>query len=149
TLALGGAPASLQMRSARVAGTINPPSNVPAPPPAQLAAGLTVLETITANGTGQGLCGNVTVASLAQIPAPQTLCTGGNSACATCPGSNTYTYCGAGLPVTASCNSLLDVLVGGCGLIPIAGNCIVQGVNATQPDVPAGATVQQLTLNAM
>src|SRR5262249_48676107 len=72
TLNLGGSTANLTMLHAHIAATINgnPPPNVPAPPPAALAAGLTVFQTITGNGTGQGLCGDITVASLAAIPVP-------------------------------------------------------------------------------
>lgn len=132
-LLLAGSPAILKMRSARVAGTLNgtPAPNVPAPPPAQLAAGLTVFQTITATGAAQGLCGNITVESLAQIPAPESLSMGGSTACGACPGSKQYTYCGANQPVGANCNSLLDVLVGGCKVVA----CFVTAINAQQPDV--------------
>jgi len=145
-LLLGGSPANLRMRSSRIAATLNgtPAPNVPLPPPAQLAAGLTVFQTITASGTGQGLCGNITVESLAQIPAPAALCAGGGTPCSTqCGGSKGYTYCGANMPVGPGCNSLLDTLVGGCKVIfPLC----IGAINAQQPDVPAGATVQPLTL---
>jgi cysteine-rich repeat protein len=148
TLNLGGSPALLTLLNAHIAGTVNgnPAPNVPAPPPAQLAAGLTVFQTITANGAGQGLCGNITVASLAQIPVPQAIAMGGTTACSACPNSHAYTYCGMGQPVSATCNSLLDVIVGGCGVVPVFGNCLGTAVNPTQPDVPSGATVQQLTV---
>ncbi len=143
---LGGSTANLRMRSARISATINgtPAPNVPAPPPAQLAAGLTVFQTITASGTGQGLCGNITVESLAQIPIPQSLAQGGSTACGNCTGSKTYTYCGEGQPVGPGCNSLLDSLVGGCKVVM----CFVTAINARQPDVPAttGGTVKTLTL---
>jgi cysteine-rich repeat protein len=147
TLLLGGSPALLEMRSARIAAAINanPPPNVPAPPPAQLASGLTVFQTFTGSGTGQGLCGNITVESLAQIPIPQTLAQGGQTACGSCGAtSHTYTYCGMGMPVGPNCNSLLDALVGGCQAVL----CLVTAINPSQPDVPAGTTVTPLSLGA-
>jgi cysteine-rich repeat protein len=142
-LLLGGSPALLEMRGAKIAATINgaPVPNVPAPPPSKLAAGLTVFQTMTGSGTGQGLCGNVTVESLASIPIPQTLA---SNCSAFCAGSHAYTACGAG-GVTASCNSLLDVLVGGCAAPLIL---CTNYVSPTQPDVPAGAAVTTLTLGA-
>lgn len=147
TLLLGGSPAVLRLRDAHVAATVNgmPAPDVPAPPPTKLAAGLTVFQTMTASGANQGLCGNITVTSLAQIPVPQAL-TMGATACAACAGSNKYTYCGVGKPVGPGCNSLLDVLVGGCKVF----SCLVPAVNAQQPDVPAtaGGTVSTLTLGA-
>jgi hypothetical protein len=149
SLLLGGSPAVLKMRSTHVAATINgnPPPNVPAPPPSQLAAGLTVFQTITGNGSGQGLCGNITVSSLAQIAVPAALAQGGSTACGACNGSHTYTACAAGqTPSNSNCNSLLDVLVGGCKVVL----CLGDAVNPTQPDVPAtsGGTVQTLSLGA-
>jgi cysteine-rich repeat protein len=135
------------MRSMRINATLDssPAPNVPAPPPSVLAAGLSVFQTITANGAGQGLCGNMTVDSLAQIPIPASLAQGGgNTACASsCGGSHAYTYCGAGMPVGPSCNSLLDAIVGGCKVIP---PICVAVINATQPDVPSGTTVTPLVL---
>jgi cysteine-rich repeat protein len=149
-LNLAGSPALMQMLNAHVAATIdgNPPPNVPAPPPAMLAAGLTVFQTITGNGMGQGLCGNVTVASLAQIPVPAALAGGGNTACLSCgTTSHTYTACTAGqTPGNSNCNSLLDVLVGGCEVLfcsPLS-----TAVNPTQPDAPSGAAVTPLALGA-
>jgi hypothetical protein len=130
TLNLGGSPALLTMKSAHIAGAVNttPAPNTPAPPPAKLAAGLSVFQTITANGAGQGLCGNITVASLAAIPLPQALTTG-MTAC-----SEGYKYCGMGMPVGMTCNSLLDALVGGCHILGV-----IAAINITQPDVPANA----------
>ena len=100
-LALGGSPAILQMNNARVFATLNgtPAPNVPAPPPGSLATGKTVFQTVTANGVGQGLCGNVTVESLASIPIPQQLTTGATACSGACGGSHAYTYCGMGNPV--------------------------------------------------
>ena len=59
------------------------------------------------------LCGNISAASLATVPIPTTLATGGSTAC-----SQGY----------ATTNSLLDVLVGGCTVV------IFSAINATQPD---------------
>ena len=146
SLNLGGSPALLKMRAAKMSATIASATDVPAPPPSQLASGLTVFETVTANGTGQGLCGNITVDSLAQIPAPSVLTTG-STACVSCNGYHTYTYCGANNPVSDSCNSLLDVLVGGCGIGDIFGACLVTAVNPEQPDVPASGSVKTLTFS--
>jgi cysteine-rich repeat protein len=147
TLLLGGSPAVLRLRDAHLAANVDaaPAPNVPAPPPAHLAPGLTVFQSITASGANQGLCGNITVASLAQIPVPQVLTTGA-SACSACAGSNQYVYCGMGKPVGPNCNSLLDVLVGGCKVL----NCLVPAINAAQPDVPAttGGTVTPLAVGA-
>jgi cysteine-rich repeat protein len=146
TLLLGGSPALLKMRSARVAGTLagTPAPNVPAPPPSQLASGLTVFQNITANGSGQGLCGNITVESLAQIPIPEALTTGLTACSANCSGSKKYTYCGANMPVGPSCNSLLDALVGGCK----AALCI-PAINAQQPDVAGtDGDIDMLSLGA-
>jgi cysteine-rich repeat protein len=131
TLVLGGVPALLQMRDARIRGVTSGTPNVPAPPPSALAPGLTVFPEFTANQTGQGLCGNITVDSLSKIPVPEALTTG-TSACGACSGSKKYTYCGANQPVGANCNSLLDALVGGCKVLA----CLVTAINATQPDVP-------------
>ena len=138
TLNLGGSPALLTMNAAHIAGTINgnPAPNVPAPPPAALKAGLTVFQTITASGAGQGLCGNITVASLAAIPLPAALAAGGSTAC-----GQGYTACVApNTPGNSNCNSLLDALVGGCTILGF-----LTAINPTQPDVPAGS---KLTVGA-
>ena len=113
-LGLGGSPEQLAMIGAHIAATLNgnPPPDAPAPPPAALAPGLTVFQTMTGNGAGQGLCGNVTVASLAASPVPSVFAQGGSMGCS---GSRIYTPCtGTQTPNDSSCNSLLDVLVGGC-----------------------------------
>jgi hypothetical protein len=146
TLVLGGSPALLEMRSAQVAATLDgtPAPNVPAPPPAQLASGLTVFQQVTGSGTGQGLCGNITVESLAQIPIPQALTTGASNCEACGATSHTYTYCGMGMPVGPNCNSLLDALVGGCKVVL----CAIDVINPEQPDVPASGTVAPLSLGA-
>ena len=143
SLVLGGSPALLEMLSAQVAATLQgtPAPNVPQPPPSQLASGLTVFQQFTGNGTGQGLCGNITVESLAQIPIPQVLTTGLTACSATCPNSHKYTYCGMGMPVGPSCNSLLDALVGGCEAF-----LCVNAINPEQPDVAANGTVAPLSL---
>jgi cysteine-rich repeat protein len=144
---LGGNPAVMRVLGAYLSETINqsPAPNVPAPPPNLLAPGLTVFQTITASGTGQGLCGNITVESLATIPIPQTLTTGATACSAQCGSSNSYTACGAGGAVGPGCNSLLDALVGGCA---VGAPLCVPVVNQQQPDVPVTATVQTLTLGA-
>lgn len=125
TLTLGGSPAALQMNNAKIVGSVNKTTSAPGDMPAneKVAAGTVMFDTITATGAAQGLCGDITVSSLAQIPAPQAL-TSGSTAC-----TEGYTYCGMGMPVGANCNSLLDVLVGGCTVF------IIQAVVPTQPDV--------------
>ena len=135
-LLLGGSPASLVMRSARITAKVGA-ADAPTAPPAKVATGLTVFETLTANGTGQGLCGNITVASLAQIPVPSAL-TSGISNC-----SQGYIPCVAPKTLAAgTCNSLLDVLVSGCSII------LGSLINKTQPDVPAGTTITTLVPGA-
>jgi hypothetical protein len=125
----------LTMLGANLTAQIGTTTSVPAPPPSALAAGLTAFETMSANGTGLGLCGNITVGSLAAIPAPQELASGGSNACRSqCSNSLSYTYCGAGNPVGPSCNSLLDVLVGGCRVTIL---CIT-AITKKQPDVGVG-----------
>jgi hypothetical protein len=149
SLSLGGGPAVLKMRSASIAATIGSATDAPAPPPTNIDPSLTVFETVDGTPSGEGLCGDITVDSLAQIPIPQALTTG-STACGACSGSRTYTYCGANNPVSDSCNSLLDALVGGCK-VPIIG-CFISAtvINATQPDVPAaGGSVQTLTFSGI
>jgi cysteine-rich repeat protein len=143
SLLLGGSVANLQMRSARLFATVdNPPvPNTPAPPPSLLAPGLAVLQSISGNASGKGLCGNITVESLSLIPIPEALTTG-TAACGSCSGSKSYTYCGAGQPVGAGCNSLLDAIVGGCKAVA----CLVGVINATQPDVIGSGYSGTLTL---
>jgi cysteine-rich repeat protein len=136
TLDLAGSPALLTLMNAHIAGSVNatPPPNAPAPPPAKLASGLKVFQTITANGADQGLCGDITVASLAAIPLPQAL-TSGAIAC-----NEKYTYCTAPeTPMSAgsTCNSLLDALIGGCHVTALN----IAAINPTQPDVPGGSTL--------
>ncbi|MBK7579734.1 MAG: DUF4215 domain-containing protein [Myxococcales bacterium] len=130
TLSLGGSAAVLGMRDAKLRAAASGTPDVPTPPPASLGAGLKVFQELIANQGNQGLCGNVTVESLAKIPLPEALTTG-IGACQVCPGSLKYTFCGKDQPVGDTCNSLLDALVGGCkGLA-----CALTTINATQPDV--------------
>ncbi len=142
-LSLGGASVVFQLEDTWLNAMIGNATDTPTPPPSQLASGLDVFETITGTGTNQGLCGNVTVQSLAQTPVPQVFTTG-TTACEACGNtSHTYTYCGANSPVGATCNSLLDVVVGGCAVF----GCFAPLVNPTQPDVAGnGGTVTTLTL---
>ncbi|MEZ4293848.1 MAG: DUF4215 domain-containing protein [Polyangiaceae bacterium] len=85
-----------------------------------------------ANGSGK-LCGNVTALSLANMPVPEDLTTGGFA-------------CSEGYPTTAS---MLDLFVGGCTVFG------VKQISPTQPDqadpaaAPAGAGAPYvLALNA-
>ena len=137
-LALGGTVANLVLFNTHAIGTVSMAVSHPTYP-ASLRATITAWDTIAGNGAGQGLCGDISVGSLAQIPLPAALCTGGGTAC----GQN-YTYCGMGMPVTATCNSLLDALVSGCTVFGF-----VTAINPTQPDVGAGGgPVVNLTVGA-
>jgi hypothetical protein len=147
-LSLGGTPAALQMRGARIIATIDssPAPSRPAAPPTLLASGVTMFESVTATDT-RGLCGNVTVESLSRIPLPEALAIGGDYECLDCTFgsrvSHSYTYCSTG-EVTDSCNSLLDAIVGGCRY----GACFIGLINATQPDVGGAGFSGTLTVDA-
>jgi hypothetical protein len=95
-----------------------------------------VFQSLKANAADQGLCAAVTVAALAEIIMPQEFSRGFSTAClppsADCPGTREYTFCDPGQPVGPSCNSLLDVLIGGCKVFP--GLCLT-AIEITQPDV--------------
>jgi cysteine-rich repeat protein len=149
TLLLSGSPALLEMRDAKIRGMITGTPSVPAPPPTNLAAGLTVFPEVQADQTNQGLCGNITVASLAKIPIPEALADG-TTACGSCSGSKDYTYCGDNMPVGPNCNSLLDALVGGCK-VSVVLPCLITAINPTQPDVakPGGSLTPLATAGAL
>jgi cysteine-rich repeat protein len=121
------------IRSMTLRATVDttPAASQPLPPPDALAAGLAVFQSLTADGPGQGLCGAITVGSLAEIPFPYALTDGQGTCKASCPNSKTYTYCGDGQPVGPGCNSLLDGLVGGCKVTTLC----VDLLSPTQPDV--------------
>lgn len=145
-LTLGGSAAVLGMRDAKLRAAASGVPDVPAPPPTALSAGSTVFKELVANQGNQGLCGNVTVDSLAKIPIPEVLTTG-IAACQDCPGSKKYTFCGKDQPVGDGCNSLLDALVGGCkGL-----SCALTTINPTQPDVakPGGSLTKLANQGAL
>jgi len=132
------------MRDATVRSVTSGTPNVPAPPPAALAAGLTVFPEVVADQTGQGLCGAITVDSLSKIPIPEMLTTGTYACRENCSNSHAYTYCGANQPVGATCNSLLDALVGGC---KATGFCIT-AISPTQPDVAkSGGSLTPLSVS--
>ncbi len=126
---------SLAIRGARLEAMVDTLSSLPAPPPYQPAPDLAAFETLDASGSTLGLCGNLTVGSLAAIPVPQSVTVGGNACRDDCPGSRSYVSCSGG-PVTPSCHSLLDVLVGGCR---VQTGCLLTVVSPTQPDVGVGA----------
>lgn len=109
SMALGGPPADLSLSGAKVKATVgaaSAPGGIPAS--MKLDPALKTFESLTA---GQ-LCGNISAASLAAVPAPEQLTTG-STAC-----SQGYT----------TANSMLDVFVGGCRVF------IVTALAATQPD---------------
>lgn len=133
-LSISGSPAVLEILEASLRGRVGTAASTPSPPPAELAAGLAVFESLAADQTDEGLCGNVTVESLAEIAIPQAL-TEGATACGDCAGSHAYTYCGDNQPVGPSCNSLLDALVGGCRVLA----CTTEVIVPTQPNVTSGS----------
>jgi len=144
-LTLNGSPFIATVQHAMVGASINsspPPNAPPTPPPKNgLAAGTQVFQTID-GGSGEGICGDIPVESLATIPIPSELAQGGAYACGAC-GNPSYPPCPNGV-ATPSCGSLLDVLVGGCVVTAVC----VTAVKPEQPDVPSGASVTPLSLNA-
>jgi cysteine-rich repeat protein len=141
---LGGVPTQLELRHVAIAASVDssPAPSTPAAPPAHLAAGLKVFESLSATQATQGLCGAATVASLSKVAIPAQLAAGGSTACGSCAGSHQYTACANGV-VDANCNSLLDLIVGGCKVI----SCQLTAVTATQPDVAATSTVPLVVLS--
>lgn len=143
---LGASSLLLGMNNVHIIAQFGNTTSRPAAPPTSLRAGTVVWETINGTGSTQGICGDITVASLAQIPVPTDLAVGGATACGACggAGARTYTSCGTG-PVGPGCNSLLDVFVGGCQVMNII---CVAAIAPTQPDVAGGAAVRTLSLGA-
>jgi cysteine-rich repeat protein len=155
----------LELRDAHLRAKFGDATDVPAPPPSELAAGLGVFRTLAAVGAGQGLCGNATVESLSKVPLPKTFTVEGDiacvesSVCLVANGSHTYAWCGehcgnpgdpdydatgcdscapdrcSSNPVGPGCNSLLDAIVGGCIVSPP--DCVAAFV-PTQPDTGSG-----------
>jgi hypothetical protein len=117
------------MLNSSAIGTIAPATDQPTGLPADMKIEnpFDVFETITATGTGQGLCGDITVVSFANIVAPAALTKG-------------FTACSEGY---TTANSLLDILVGGCTVIG------QKAITPTQPDVAGtSATIIKLTPGA-
>jgi cysteine-rich repeat protein len=135
-ITLAGAYAKLIVNNAKVKATLSSTTSPPGPPPkaAQLKPNLVVFDSTSATGMDEGLCGDLTVQSLAQVPIPQTLTTSGGTPC-----NQAFKYCGAGMPVSASCNSVLDLLVVGCSVL--AGPVVIP----SQPDVAGGAAIVPLS----
>jgi cysteine-rich repeat protein len=132
---------TITIRDAHVTAVVGSPTSPPAPPPDQLAGGFSTFETLQATDGGHGLCGNLTVGSLAIVPLPEDFASGGAAACsASCAGSRSYTWCGPGNPVGPGCNSLLDVLVSGCAVTP---PLCFPVISPTQPDVGTGGQPPQ------
>lgn len=126
---------TLALRTASLAATVGVTTSLPAPPPTNVAPGLLAFEALDGTSNATGLCGNLTVGSLATIPVPDEVTTGAQACRSDCASSRAYVSCGAG-PVTTSCHSLLDILVGGCRVQ--SGLCF-QVVLPTKPDVGVGA----------
>lgn len=119
----------LSMRDVVLLAQVGATVSLPAEPPSNFAPGFVAFESLDGADPSRGLCGNVTVGSLALIPVPDAF-TSGLGMCESCSASRVYTSCGGG-PVTESCHSLLDVLVGGCQVF----GCLVTVIDPTQPDV--------------
>jgi len=127
---------TISVRDAVVAAVVGPTTSLPGPPPDQFAPGFAAFEGVQASDGNHGLCGNLTVESLATMPLPAEFTSGGAAACSgACAGSGSYTWCGTGNPVGPGCNSTLDILVGGCAVSPPL--CIGL-LDPTQPDVGTG-----------
>lgn len=127
---------TIVVKDARVAATVGPVASLPGPPPDEFAFGFAAFEGLQANDGNHGLCGNLTVGSLAAMPLPAEFTSGGGAACSSaCAGSRDYTWCGDGNPVGPGCNSTLDLLVSGCAVSPPL--CVAL-INPTQPDVGTG-----------
>jgi cysteine-rich repeat protein len=112
----------------------DPAPDLPGPPPPALRPGLSVFRALDAAAAERGLCGGVTVGSLAQIVMPQDFALGAYACSANCSNSRQYKYCGPGQPVTSDCSSLLDLLVGGCK-VEVGGVCLLKAGEPTQPDI--------------
>lgn len=126
----------ITLRDTYITATVGSLTSQPAPPPDQLAAGFQSFETLLASDGNHGLCGNLTVGSLAVLPLPAELASGGATACSdSCSSSRSYTWCGEDNPVGPGCNSMLDVLVSGCAVSP---PLCLELVVPTQPDVGTG-----------
>ncbi len=112
-------PSTLDLVSAklrgRLGGATTPDAKI------DLAPGLTVVESLDGSAPDYGMCGGVTVDSLARIRLPQFI---GPSV--HCNSGLTFKTCKGRLD--SSCNSLLDVIVGGCA----SSNVNIQ----KQPDLP-------------
>ncbi len=115
---------------AHFSDTLDP--NVPAGPPESLAPGLQVPQEIIGEGDDEGICGTITVSYFASQPLSS-----GLADCLDCPGrSRTYNPC-EGEMLTETCNSALDVVVGGCVLGPSC-DAGIEIIFPSQPDVDHG-----------
>jgi cysteine-rich repeat protein len=140
SLSLAGSVAQLVMRNVLLTAFTSSPPTAPTVSttdgtPGHLASESLdpALTSFAATGGASGtdtLCGDITAASLAKVPAPAALVKGGTTPC-------TQGY-------TAD-NSLLDVLVGGCSVLVII--FPVTAITATQPDT-AGADSYKLSAGA-
>jgi hypothetical protein len=134
-ISLGGSPATLNMSNVKLQvtlGATSMPTSSTGNPPGHLASenldpALVSYQSgsqKTTNGSGK-LCGNVSAASLAQVPIPSALV-----------GSGLFS-CQQGYAAT---NTMLDVIVGGCSIFLVGTQ-----IASTQPDThdpnvpPAGA----------
>lgn len=117
SLALGGPPVDVSLSNARMRATVGAAS---APGGHDASEHLDpALKTFATLTNGQ-MCGDISAASLAAVPVPEQLTSGGTSC------SQGYTQA----------NTMLDVIVGGCKVF------IVTAVGATQPDKQAATAPQ-------
>ena len=123
SLILSGSLANLSMWNAQLKAAVGatqalkvssggPPGHLPAEH--DMASLLNAPGHAYATTTSGEMCGNITAQSLANVKVPASIAQGGTTAC-----SQGY---------SATTNSLLDVLVGGCTVF------IISAVNKTQPD---------------
>jgi cysteine-rich repeat protein len=131
---------TLNLRAALLRARFGAESSTPNEPPLRIAEGLTTPNELLGSDSEVGLCGEVTVASLARVPIPAFFTSGPGACSDSCAGSRAYVACPGGT-VTASCNSMLDLLVSGCAA---GGACAFPLVDAIQPDRGAGGGVPRV-----
>jgi len=128
---------SARFRRASLSTVLSESRSFPSAPPASLRGSFVTFETLDGTDSGaHGLCGAVVARDLADVPVPGILAVGGTFACgAACPASRRYAACGEDGVVDEDCNSMLDLIVGGCAL---DGACGLALIRPTQPDLGTG-----------
>lgn len=123
----GGAPANIRLSSAKLRATIGASS---APVGHAASENLDPALKSFATMSGGQLCGNISAASLAAIPAPPELQSGGSANC-----SQSY----------SAANTLLDVFVSGCRVLFFSALSATQP-NKTDPSAPVAGAGAPYTL---